>query len=311
MCAFHYDYFQKFIHQEGSLNSRAFGINSGSMIVGDAFPVGPMEPRSHATLWKDGIPMDLGVLKGQVYSRANGINATGQVVGYSGLQRDSTESRAFVWTGQTGMIDIGTLGGAYAQAYAINDAGFITGTSQTQGMGPVATTHAFLNQVPSAPYFRYQRIQDLGVLGGFSSYGMAINSYNHVAGYSTINTSDDRVHAFFHDGKRMIDLGSLSTKGSETDVSVALGVNSLDQVVGYSYLPGEVIMQQVAFLWTRNGGGPGAMVNLNKLLNETGKNYLLISATAINDNGQIVATAHDIRDGSVRAVLLTPIFSNN
>ena len=77
--------------------------------------------------------MDLGVLKGQVYSRANGINAIGQVVGFSGLQRDSSESRAFVWTSQTGMNDIGTLGGAYAQAYAINEAGFITGTSQTPG----------------------------------------------------------------------------------------------------------------------------------------------------------------------------------
>ena len=88
--------------------------------------------------------MDLGVLKGQVYSRANGINAMGQVVGFSGLQRDSSESRAFVWSSQTGMIDIGTLGGAYAQAYAINDAGYITGASQTQGMGPMATTHAFI-----------------------------------------------------------------------------------------------------------------------------------------------------------------------
>ena len=55
-CAFHYDYLQKFIHEEGVADSRAFGINSTSMIVGDAFPVGPMEPRSHATLWKDGIP---------------------------------------------------------------------------------------------------------------------------------------------------------------------------------------------------------------------------------------------------------------
>src|SRR6516225_645968 len=117
MCAFHYDYLQKFIHEEGAPDSRAFGINSASLIVGDALPVGPMEPRSHATLWKDGVPMDLGVLSGRAYSRANGINATGQVVGYSGLQRDSSESRAFMWTGQTGMIDIGTLGGGYAQAY--------------------------------------------------------------------------------------------------------------------------------------------------------------------------------------------------
>ena len=306
MCAFHYDYAQKFIHDEGGPNSRALGINSAGMIVGDAFPVGPMEPRSHATLWKGGIPMDLGVLKGQMYSRANDINAMGQVVGYSGQQRDSPESRAFVWTGGTGMIDIGTLGGAYAQAYAINDAGFITGASQTQGMGPMVMTHAFLYRVPSAPYSRYQRMQDLGALGGFFSSGMAINSYNHVAGYSTINTSDDRVHAFFYDGK-MIDLGSLGTKGSDTDVSVALGVNRFDQVVGYSYLPSQLILQRVAFLWTRNESGVGKMINLNVLLNETGKNYLLTSAAAINDKGQIVASAYDIRSGSERAVLLTPL----
>ena len=86
-------------------------------------------------MFKGGVVTDLGVLPGQVYSRANGINATGQVVGFSGLQRDSSESRAFMWTSQTGMIDIGTLGGAYAQANAINDAGYITGASQTQGMG--------------------------------------------------------------------------------------------------------------------------------------------------------------------------------
>ena len=42
------------------------------------------------------------------------------------------------------------------------------------------------------------------------------------------------------------------------------------------------------------------------LLYGDGKNYLVFSATAINDNEQIVATAYDMRDGSVRAVLLTP-----
>ena len=307
-CAFHYDYLQKFIHEEGAADSRAFGINSTSMIVGDAFPVGPMEPRSHATLWKDGTPMDLGVLEGQAYSRANGINAMGQVIGYSGLQRDSTESRAFLWTSQKGMIDIGTLGGGYAQAYAINDAGYITGASQTQGMGPMARTHAFIYRAPSGPYLRSQRMVDLGVLGGFFSSGMAINSYNHVVGFSTIGTDDWRVHAFLHNGNKMIDLGSLGQKGSGTDVSVALGINAKDQVVGYTYLPafGEMPTQQVGFLWSRDSDGSGQMINLNSLLYETQKNYLVFSATAINDKGQIAATALDTHDGSVRAVLLIP-----
>jgi len=148
-CAFYYDYLKKFMDDAGGVNSRGFGISSTNIVVGDSFFAGPMDA-SHAALFKGGSAVDLGVLKGQVYSRANGINAMGQVVGFSGAKRDSSQSRAFIWSGQTGMIDIGTLSGGYAQAYAINDAGFITGTSQTQGMGPVATTHAFLNR-PLSP----------------------------------------------------------------------------------------------------------------------------------------------------------------
>jgi probable HAF family extracellular repeat protein len=302
-CAFHYDYLKKFMEDAGGLNSRGFGISSTNMVVGDAFFGPAMEPRSHAAMFSGGVAKDLGVLKGQVYSRANGANAIGQVVGFSGLQRDSSESRAFMWTYQTGMRDIGTLGGSYAQANAINDAGFITGTAQTWAM--FVTTHAFIYQ-PSATG---GKMRDLGMLGsGLSSYGMAINGYNHVAGYSTLQANSERVHAFLHNGNSMIDLGSLGAKGTDTDVSVALGVNKLDQVVGYSYLPGVggMPLQQVAFLWRSGATGGGQMINLNKLLGATGRNYLLISATAINDNGQIVANAWDIQNGGPRAVLLTP-----
>lgn len=66
-------------------------------------------------------------------------------------------------------------------------------------------------------------------------------------------------------------------------------------------------LQQVAFIWSRNSTRTGGkMINLNKLVNETGKNYVLVSATGINDNGQIVANAYDIQNGGVHAVLLTP-----
>jgi probable HAF family extracellular repeat protein len=302
-CAFHYDYSKKFMEDAGGLNSRAFGISSMGMIVGDAFFPGPMEPRSHAAFFKGGSAVDIGVLKGQVYSRANAINAMGQVVGFSGAQRDSSESNAFIWSNQTGMIGLGTLGGSFAQANAINDAGFITGTAQTQA--PVPTTHAFIYAPQCATC---GGMRDLGVLGGNSSYGMAINGYNHVAGYSTIKTNDDRVHAFLHNGNKMIDLGSLGASRWGSDVSVALGVNNSDQVVGYTYLTarGEMPIQQVAFLWRQGATGSGQMINLNTLLYGAGKNYLVFSATAINENGQIVATAYDMRTWDVRAVLLTP-----
>ena len=172
-----------------------------------------------------------------------------------------------------------------------------------------AMTHAFIYQAPanSGPATSGP-MRDLGVLGGLSSYGMAINAYNHVAGYSTIKANDERVHAFLHDGNKMIDLGSLGASRWGSDVSKALGVNSLDQVVGYTYLPvvGEMPIQQVAFLWRRDANGIGQMIDLNTLLYGPGRNYRLISATAINDDGQIVANAYEISSGSVRAVLLTP-----
>ena len=104
---------------------------------------------------------------------------------------------------------------------------------------------------------------DLGVLGGLSSYGMAINSDNHVAGYSTISNqrrSRSRVLPRWH--QSMIDLGSLGGPGNRwgSDMSVALGINNYDQVVGYTYLlvVGEMPIQQVAFLWSRNSNGERA-----------------------------------------------------
>ncbi len=297
-CAFKYDYINKFMEDAGGLNSRGFGISSTNMVVGDSFFGPAMEPRSHAAMFSGGVAKNLGVLKGQLYSRANGANGAGQVVGFSGPTRDSSESRAFVWTYQ-GMKDLGTLGGAYAQANAINEAGFITGTSQTAAM--FAMSHAFIYQTAATG----GKMRDLGVLGGHFSYGMAINAHNHVAGYSTRQANSERFHAFLHNGKSMIDLGTLGAKGTESDVSAALGVNKSDHVVGYSYLPGApgMPLQKVAFLWRPNVGG---MVDLNTLLYGPGRNYRLISATAINDEGQIVADAYDKQNGGLHAVLLTP-----
>ena len=112
------------------------------------------------------------------------------------------------------MLDIGTLGGAYARATAINESGFATGTSQISSPLRDSPTHAFIYQSPaSAPDIK-TRMRDLGTLGGSSSFGTSINESNHVVGYSTTNALDDRYHAFLHNGKRMIDLGSLGDASS-------------------------------------------------------------------------------------------------
>ena len=298
--------------------SRGFGINNTGVVVGDSAFIAASttdSPIRHAALFSNGSAKDLGTLKKQTFSRANSINGFNQVVGFSGPALDSPKSRAFFWSTSTGMVDLGTLGGAYAQAFAINDSGSITGNSQLRSSATTTeTVHAFLS--PSPVGASAIGMRDLGTLGGTFSYGMAINAKNHVAGYSTVNKVDSRVHAFWFNGNGMKDLGSLAPNSSNPleDQSVALGINSSDRIVGYTYLPainantdpavqpGTSPVRQVAFVWAQ-----GAMTDLNKLIGAATDTYHLNSAMAINDNGQIVATALSKATGTRRAVLLTPI----
>lgn len=295
--------------QSGAI-SRAFGINEIGQVVGDSSFgfTSDRDPVTHAALFSNGLVQDLGFLKaGGNFSRANDINASVQVVGFSSSTRDGQNSRAFFWTAATGMIDIGTLGGAYAQANAINDAGFVTGFAQTADRASKAT-HAFLFQPLSITGPNIKPMRDLGTLGGNSSVGTSLNAANHVVGYSTLDGTEQRTHAFFHDGAAMKDLGSLGTKTLESDQSFALGINVADQVVGYTFLPGDVTASgsrsnpvQVAFLYQN-----GQMIDLNTLIGPLDSKYRLLAATAINDKAQIVAIALSNVTKSLRAVLLTP-----
>jgi probable HAF family extracellular repeat protein len=291
--------------QLGKGISRGFAINGSGIVVGDAiFDKGV---RHAAVFTGNGSPIDLGALSnGGSFSRANGINTYGQVVGYCSQELDLDFGRAFIVGTRdpsSGMVDLGTLGGAYAQAWGINDSGFVTGNSQIKG--DIGATHAFI-------WNSTDGMRDLGTIAGDFSYGTFINGKNHVAGYTTINKENDRVHAFFYDGNQMTDLGSLGGASLGSDNSYALGVNASDQVVGYSYLPsscpacereGSVNpLVQVAFFYNE-----GSMTNLNDLIGDFAENYQLQTATAINDEGQIVAVAYDKSTNTSRAVLLTPL----
>lgn len=298
------------LNQGNGKTSRAFAINDLSVVVGDCTHSTPNEVVARAALFSNNIVTDLGVLgNAGSFSRATDINNAGYVVGVASRALDSEKSRAFVWSKFMGMRDIGTLGGPYAQALAINDRGAITGGSMIATSDDPDTTHAFLYQLNTrAP----GAMRDLGTLGGEYSYGTAINAKNHVAGYSATNTVDNRIHAFLYDGFVMHDLGSivgqaLDIPAAIDDQSVALGINAQDLVVGYSYLastqPGRTQGQQVAFIYSE-----GVMTDLNTLISPAAqRNYLLCSAEAINNRGQIAATALVRRIGEFHAVLLTPI----
>lgn len=294
----------------GESISRGVGINLSGQVVGDS--TFGTSSTSHAAIFENGSARDLAVFENrEAFSRANDINAPGQVVGFYNGQVDGLSSRAFITdtsSQENSLTDLGTLGGMYAQALAINDSGFATGNSEMGGVHTINTpglTHAFIWSATTGMF-------DLGTLAGDFSYGTGINANNHVVGYSTVNSFDDRVHAFLHDGETMLDLGALSGASKALDRSFALGVNGVDQVVGYSYVPSNEAgvfhhppsvsaPQQVAFIYSN-----GLMVDLNTLIGSASKSYRLYAATAINDKGQIAAIALDESSDAFHAVLLTP-----
>jgi probable HAF family extracellular repeat protein len=91
------------------------GANTVNVVIGNTHT-----SKLHATLWNSaGVPMDLGVLPGDVVSIATGVSADGTVVvgisdpigisaesGASGYGYNAATSHAFVWTQATGMQNL-------------------------------------------------------------------------------------------------------------------------------------------------------------------------------------------------------------
>jgi probable HAF family extracellular repeat protein len=297
----------------GGTNSYALGdINASGQVTGYSYMPGNAD--THAFLYDGTTMLDLGTLGGfSNVSYGFGINASGQVAGYSAT---NSGFHAFLYDGT--MHDLGTLGGSSSYGEGINDGGHVTGYSSTTGnAGP----HAFV--------YDGTILHDLGTLGGSSSYGFDINASGQVTGYSATNSG--QVDAFLYDGT-MHDLGTLG--GS----SYGNGINASGQVTGYSYTSSGQIH---AFLYDGTmidlgtlGGyasygfdindsgqvvgsyftndyqhallySDGTMYDLNDLL-VAGLGWTLVDARGINDSGQIAVTGVDAQ-GTAHALRLDPV----
>jgi probable HAF family extracellular repeat protein len=128
-----------------------------SACAADQAPTGPSDQALVQV--KTYTPTDLGTLGGR-YSQAEGINARGQVVGFSATA--AGHNHAFLWENGH-MTDLGTLGGTESAAHGINAAGEIIGSSTNVGGGG----RAFL--------WRNGVMHDLGSLGALRSPSTSIH----------------------------------------------------------------------------------------------------------------------------------------
>ncbi len=262
----------------GGTYSVANSINDSGIVVGYSYTSGLNN--QHAFVYQNGQMTDLNGPLGTETSEARGINGQGQVVGSATLydKDGNLVNRGFELMGSQSQTNIpGDLEGS---ASAINASGQIAGTAYLNGPD---SYHAYL--------FDNGTTTDLMTLGGLNSAATALNRDGNVVGYSEIAGSTRAQHAFLYMGGQMIDLKTL---GGST--SSALAINNANQVVGRSDVGGGVFH---AFLYEN-----GAMIDLNSLI-DPNSGWTLLSATGINDTGQIVGIGMNAQ-GQLHGYLLDP-----
>ena len=297
------------VSQSGTLDgfdwATGFGINEAGAVAGTA----STQSFSRAFRWQSGTGLvDFGAGN---FSTAMDINNAGQVTGAARF--GVVNLTAYVHSPASGLVNLGTLGGAGSTGMSINDHGQVTGTSNTGTATVNGPPHAFL-YTPGAG------MTDLGTLGGDISSGVAINNAGQVTGNwraadptevfdpeGGVLTDGIQTNAFVYtSGVGMVDIGTLDD-GDAT----GFGIDSAGNVVGQVFYreagarPYPNIA--IAFYYSPETG----MVDLqSRLVAADRANWSLNGARAINDRGQIVAFGYPTNDfdsAAVRALLLTPV----
>ncbi len=288
--------------------SLGFGINATGEIVGRSYLKKTVSttgcPPTHMCVthpadpfsWVAGKMTDLGSLGG-IFSEALAVNRTGDVVG------DSNGDAFLVHNGKMsdlgpgaarGINDFGEIvGGTSLHAFLVSGGQMTTlpdlassGYSDAKGIN---NNHQIVGVSNNASDFAHAvlwsngTITDLGTLGGTQSAAYAINGLGQITGWA--QTATGATHVFLWSGGMMTDLGTFGLD------PVGEAINNHGVIVGQSSLG--------AWIWSG-----GTFQNLNNLI-PPGSGFTLNDATAINDNGQIVANGYNAQ-GQEHAFLLTP-----
>ena len=130
------------------------------------------------------------------------------------------------------MTDLGTLGGSYSSAFAINNSGQIVGMAYVPG---TSAYHAFL--------YSNGTMTDLGTLGGAVSQAEGINDSGQVVGYLT---GSGVQHAFLYSGGSMIDLNSVIDPSWNVELQQAYAINNVGQILAHGTQGWELLTPMAA-----------------------------------------------------------------
>jgi len=315
--------------------SQALAINDGNVVVGWVQPErnGPQV----AAVWQPGAGVRLiGTLPGHLASNALAVNASGQVVGFSG---DGEAPEAFFYDPATGMQDIGHFESSRPNSTAtgISDDGTVVGRSVTSTGAPHAFTWTPAGGLVD-PFPDVAGAEALGInaagqwVGGILktaseagvrvntngkrtnlghlvddvpyTYGKAINGAGQVVGSS--GAADGSNHAFVWDKAQGIrDLGVLPGG----TYSNATGINDAGVVVGISDVPQGRGTVNTAYYHDAELG----MVDVKSLIPDDDPLKAIVqfdAAQAINNQGVVVVNGTILKPGyentRYRAFLLIP-----
>ncbi len=245
--------------------------DKGAIVGSDDFaPYGPApRPPIHLYLWQSGTVTTLGTF---AYAAFAGLNDREQVaLEIGGAGRGL---HAALWdNGRT--IGLGSLGGKWSSAIALNNRGQVVGAS----LPAKGYEHAFL--------WQQGKMTDLGTLRGNYSQAVALNDRGQVVGYWG-RWGRRAQRAFLWQNGRAADLGRVSDP-----LSLPFAINNRGQVIRSR---AGFLGANVGVLWQQ-----GKTINLGDL--GGGQTWPL----AINDRGQIVGTSatrgSTLADPKLRAFL--------
>src|SRR5713226_8091431 len=256
----------------GGSSSTARGVNDHGQVVGttDCLPF----------FWSSASGMQA-LAVGSCISVAAGINNSGQVVGDAGNPPPSLSGLAFLSSGASDVLTLGTLqGGTYSAGRGINDQGVVVGFADRRDPPPAPGLPSTFLGNRAFIWSSTSGMQELSPLPfGSQSLAFGINNNGQVVGQLLCcSLGAFSSHAFlWSSATGMQDLGTLP--GANSSVANA---NNNGQVVGQLLCCSLGAFSSHAFLWSSATG----MQDLGTL---PGANSSV--ANAINNIGQVVGVS--------------------